>query len=126
MIILDTHAWIWHASAPEKLSEQAKAAIAEATGLGVPAISCWEVAMLVAKRRLSLDRPIRAWLDAALALPNVRLIPLTPSIAVTSTTLDLHGDPADRLIAATALEYRCPLVSRDELLRGSSVVETVW
>ena len=117
MIILDTHAWIWHASAPEKLSEPAQTAIAEATGLGVPAISCWEVAMLVAKRRLSLDRPIRAWLDAALALPNVRLIPLTPSIAVTSTTLDLHGNPADRIIAATAFEYRCPLGSHEGLLR---------
>ena len=56
MIVLDTHAWIWWVAVPDKLSARAHHAIDAAEALGVCAISCWEVAMLVARRRLEFDR----------------------------------------------------------------------
>jgi len=127
VIVFDTHAWIWFASNPSKLSRKAKAACSSAEALLVSAISTWEVAMLVAKGRLALDRDVEVWVRQALSLPKVRLEPLTPSIAVRSTRLsELHGDPADRIIAATSLEHGAPLVTCDEKLRASSRLRTVW
>jgi PIN domain nuclease of toxin-antitoxin system len=127
MIVLDTHAWIWLAASPAKLSKRARAACASAGALLVSAMSPWEVAMLVAKGRLVLDRDVEIWIKQALALPKVRLEPLTPTIAVRATRLiDLPGDPADRIIAATALEHGAVLVTRDEALRGCRSLKTVW
>lgn len=93
----------------------------------VPAISPWELAMLVAKRRLELDRPVIRWIGQALALPRVELAALTPAIAVRAAGLGagFSGDPADRLIVATALEAGAPLFTRDASLRASPIVETV-
>jgi PIN domain nuclease of toxin-antitoxin system len=127
MIVLDTHAWIWLAASPNKLSRKARAACAAAGALLVSAITPWEVAMLVAKGRLSLDRDVELWIKQALALPKVRLEPLAPSIAVRSTRLTgFPGDPADRIIAATALEHGAALVTRDEALRACGNLKTVW
>lgn len=128
MIVLDTHAWIWWAAEPRRLSMRAREAIAQAESLGVAAISCWEIAMLVAKGRLELDRDILVWLRQALALPRVVTLPLTPEIAVASSRLPegFPGDPADRMIAAAALENRAPVVSKDARLRGWNGLKTIW
>lgn len=128
MIVLDTHAWIWWAAEPRRLSMRAREAIAQAESLGVAAISCWEIAMLVAKGRLELDRDILVWLRQALALPRVVTLPLTPEIAVASSRLpeDFPGDPADRMIAAAALENRAPVVTKDARLRGWNGLKTIW
>jgi PIN domain nuclease of toxin-antitoxin system len=127
VIIVDTHAWIWWASAPDKLSRKAQAAIDGDERIGVCAISCWEVAMLVTKGRLQLDRPASRWVRQALELPRVELIPLSPEISIAAAELEaVHGDPADRMILASALSHRCPLVTRDERLRSAKVVQTVW
>jgi len=126
--VLDTHAWIWWAGASKKLSAKARRQIDESAKLGVSAISCWEVAMLVAKGRLELDRDVLTWIDQALALPRVELLPLTPRIAVGSVALgdDFQGDPADRIIVATARELDAKLVTRDGPIRDSKKVECVW
>ncbi|MDD5309721.1 MAG: type II toxin-antitoxin system VapC family toxin [Deltaproteobacteria bacterium] len=128
MITLDTHAWIWWASSPDKLSRSARKACSDADTLVVPAISAWEVAMLVSRGRLGLDRDVEEWIRLALVLPKVRLAPLTPVIAVLSTRLPgaLHGDPADRMIAATALANGARLVTKDERLAAYPHVHTVW
>lgn len=88
----------------------------EASGLGVSAISCWEVAKLVELGRLYLPAPVDAWLAQSLAYPGVRLLELSPQIAVESTQLPppFHRDPADQIIVATARIYRCPLATIDE------------
>jgi PIN domain nuclease of toxin-antitoxin system len=128
VIVLDTHVWIWWISAPRKLSLRARRAIDEARELAVSAISLWEVAMLVAKSRLELDRDVGLWMRQALAAPRVSLASLSPEIAARSTKLgrDFHGDPADRLIVATALELNAALVTKDDRLRSFERVVTVW
>ena len=128
MIVLDTHAWIWWIASPQKISTHARRAIEEAKELAVSAISLWEVAMLVAKSRLELDRDVGLWMRQALAAPRIRLAPLSVEIAVRSTALgrDFQGDPADRLIVATALELDTALVTKDERIRSWKKAVTVW
>lgn len=128
MILLDTHAWIWWASQTPKLSAAAQQAMAKETELGVAVISCWEVAMLVDKGRLKLDRDVGLWVEQAVALPKVVLLALTPEIAVASVRLPpgFHGDPADRMIVATARQRGVPLVTKDEPIQESGLVTVIW
>lgn len=120
-MLLDTHAWVWLLNGSARLGPKARKAIqrslAEEAVL-VSAISPWEVAMLVAKGRLVLDRDVGEWVDAALSLPGFRLEPISPEVAVASTRLpgSLHSDPADRMIAATARHLRSTLITADQLL----------
>jgi PIN domain nuclease of toxin-antitoxin system len=93
---------------------------AEATnGLGVCAISCWEVAKLVELGRLQLAIAVDQWLGQALQ-PPVQLPPLTSEVAVGSTQLPgaFHRDPADQMIVATARYYDCPLVTLDARIQA--------
>ncbi len=107
-LILDTHVWIWMVEGmPGVLSEGAIEAIEEAGRRGavrVSAISVWEVAMLEARGRISLSQPIHEWVTAALRAPGIRLLPLSPEVAIASTRLpgDPHGDPSDRMLMASA------------------------
>lgn len=128
MIVLDTHAWIWWASNSKKLSVRAKQSIDEADELGVSAISCWETAMLVQKRRLELDREVLLWLRQALALPRVTLIPLTAEIAVIAANLpkSFHGDPADRILVGSTLAHKAKLVTKDRRIRSFGEIRTMW
>ena len=116
VIVLDTHVWVWRVSNSAKLSKRMRAKLEKARGLGVPAIACWEVAMLEAKRRLALAQPARVWIELALASPGISLLPLDPEIAWLSMNLpgDFHGDPADRMIVATALHLGLPLATVDK------------
>ncbi|HEX9603678.1 MAG TPA: type II toxin-antitoxin system VapC family toxin [Myxococcales bacterium] len=126
--MLDTHAWIWWVADPARLSSAAKRAIEKARVRGVCAISVWELAVLIERGRLVLDREVTDWVRDALALPGVELLPLTPEIALAAggAVLELHGDPADRMIAATALAHRARLVTKDERLRVVRTLDTVW
>jgi len=128
LIVLDTHAWVWWAAEPERLSSKARSAIEEADALGVSPISCWEVAMLVTHRRLEFDRDTLVWIRQALALPRLALLPVTPEVAVAAAHFppEFPGDPADRLIAAAALAERAPLVTKDRHLRSSPILSTIW
>jgi PIN domain nuclease of toxin-antitoxin system len=128
VIVLDTHAWIWWTASSGRLSARARAATDAASELGVCAISVWELGTLVAKGRLALDRDILAWVRQALALPRVSLLPLTPEIAIASCApaAETPGDPADRMIAATARDYGAPLVTKDARLSRFPGISTVW
>ena len=128
MTIADTHAWFWWVSGSENLSARGRHALDEADVIGISAISCWELSMLVAKQRLGLDREPLTWIKQALALPRVRLLPLSPEICVRAAHLgrDFHGDPADRMIAATAFEARAELVTKDRQIRAWKKIQTVW
>lgn len=128
MIVLDTATWIWRSSDPARLTAAARRAIERAERALVSAISVWEVAMLVAKRRIRLDRPVEQWVDVALALPGIELAPLEPAIAVRSTRLpgELPADPVDRIIVATALVHAVPLVTPDERILSYPHVQSAW
>ncbi|MYD72396.1 MAG: type II toxin-antitoxin system VapC family toxin [Acidobacteria bacterium] len=118
MIVLDTHALIWAVDGDPRLGRTARATLDEAggtDGIGVSAITPWEIALLVEKGRLRLGCDAGTWIDSALDLPGVRLLPIEPAIAIDSVRLpgSFHADPADRLILATARYSRAPLLTAD-------------
>jgi PIN domain nuclease of toxin-antitoxin system len=118
-VLLDTHSWLWlMTGASDRFSQATRdlvEAAAQAGAVLIPAIAVWEVAMQDAKGRITLDAPCDIWIERALAAPGVKLIPLTPRIAVDSTRLpgSFHGDPADRMIVATARATQATLVTCD-------------
>lgn len=126
MIVLDTHVWIWLASDPKRLSRPAAKAIQRAKRIAVSAISLWEIAMLVRKRRIELDRGLLEWIERALESTKAEILPLTPAVAAVGSELELHGDPGDRIIAATVLLAAATLVTKDEQLRRYDALKTVW
>lgn len=125
-VILDTHTLVWWVQSPELLGPQASRTIETATRLAVPTISFWEISLLVRKRRLDLDMPVASWVEDVCAIDRIAPIPLSVRIAVIADALVMHPDPADRFIVATAAQEGAPLVTRDELLRNLSFVETIW
>ncbi|HUF97694.1 MAG TPA: type II toxin-antitoxin system VapC family toxin [Ilumatobacter sp.] len=130
-VVLDTHVVLWWLAAPERVSAAADVAIQEATSITISAISMWEVAMLVNKGRIELDRPVVAWMRALSGVPRVRVLPLSGESACRAADLaDLHGDPADRMIVATALEVRGDLVTKDARLLDwagpRSDINAIW
>jgi PIN domain nuclease of toxin-antitoxin system len=126
-VVVDTHAWVWWLDTNTKLSRNAAEAIASADRLGVPAITCWEVALNVRLGRLALSQDLAVWLGDAVDDPLTEVLPLTPEIARRAADLsDFQRDPADRLIVATAMEYGWPLVTADQRIRRYVHVETIW
>jgi PIN domain nuclease of toxin-antitoxin system len=119
VIVLDTHVWLWVVEGDRsQLAPQATQEIDNASRRGdllVSAISVWEVAMLEAKRRISLSHPVDNWVRSALRAPGCQLLPLTPEIAIESTRLpaSAHGDPADRILIASSRVTGARLATRD-------------
>lgn len=128
-VVLDTHAWLWWAADPGQLSDAARGAIDRAETIAVASISCWEVAMLAIKGRIEIDREPARWIRQALGLPGVRATPLGPTAAVAAALLEREqfpGDPADRMIYATARELGAVLITKDEALRRFDPRGTLW
>lgn len=128
MIILDTHAWIWWRDDPERLSERARERIATEDVLGVSAISCAEVAYLVHRGRIRLDRSLDAWSSAALGSGGARGLPVTPEIGFEAGSLPdaFPRDPADRIIYATARSTGSVLITADNAIRAFDPRLTIW
>lgn len=128
MILLDTHAFLWLADGSDRLSEPARAAIAEDAEPAISAISAYEIAYLALRGRLELDRPVGAWVGDALSAHGVRALPLTVAIALRAGSLEraFPGDPADRIIYATARERGVRLVSRDTKIAGFDPARVLW
>jgi PIN domain nuclease of toxin-antitoxin system len=128
MVILDTHAWIWYVTESSKLGSNAVKLINKKDVCGVSAISCWEVAMLVAKRRIEFNIPIEDWIKLALEYNKIRLIHLTPEISIQAAYIEqpFHGDPADRIITATALLTNSILITKDKKIIESTLLKTIW
>ena len=129
MILLDTHAFVWLADAPDRLSPPARMAIAEDAEPAISAISVQEIAYLTVRGRLELDRPVGVWVGDALSTHDVRVHPLTVAIALRAGSLDptaFPGDPADRIIYATATECGASLLSRDTDIAAFDPARVLW
>ena len=113
MILLDTHVLFWLSTSPEKLTREARRAVSRAQWKGVADITLWELANLTAKGRIRLDRAPEVWIEQALEEAGVEVVAIDADIAVRAQTLaaHFHGDPADRLIAATAQSRDVALVT---------------
>jgi len=121
LLLLDTHTLIWLTEGSRKLGEGAKDALRVAYREDrsiVSAITPWEIGILVSKGRLILGQDVLLWLRVALGVSGLRLIPLEPEIAVASTRLpfEMHADPADRILVATARHLGAMLVTADQPL----------
>ena len=132
MILLDTHALIWWVSEPARIPEKARrlldTAVERRTPVGVSAISIWEVAMLVARDRLAFTMSAELWISHVEALPFLTFLPVDNRVAMRSVQLVgfPNRDPADRIIAATALGVDATLVTADAMLRAYSPLKTLW
>jgi len=126
LLLLDTHCWLWvHLGLMPRMSRASLAAIQNAESYGnlrVSVISIWELAMLEKRGRIALPMNVRTWVEQALSKPGIAVAPLTPEIAIESVHLPgaIHGDPADRILVATARVLGATLVTKDtQLLRYS-------
>ena len=116
-VVLDSHVIHWWSAEPERISADAARAIGEADELAVADISWFELAWLARHERIVDAIPVAAWLQQLAA--QTRTIPVSPAIAATAVGLpsSFPGDPADRLIYATAVENGWPLITKDRRLR---------
>jgi PIN domain nuclease of toxin-antitoxin system len=124
-ILLDTHIWVWLISGNPTLSDKTLKIFDEAAAKGklfVPEIAVWELATLVAKKRLTLSLPIKNWVQEAMQKPGIAMAPLSWEISIESTMLPavLHADPADRIIIATARIHKYHLATRDDKIHKYS------
>jgi PIN domain nuclease of toxin-antitoxin system len=120
VLLLDTHIWYWYVQADAvRFSRRIQPLIERAVlrdEVAVSVISVWEIAQLAAANRIDLEMDVRVWAAQALAFPGLRLKALSPSIAIESTHLpgEIHRDPADRILIATARLSGSSIVTGDE------------
>ncbi|MBV6509347.1 MAG: Ribonuclease VapC22 [Acidimicrobiales bacterium] len=119
-MLLDTHVLLWWQAGGDRLSRRATREIEKAGPILVSPISFWEIAVLMEKGRVSLDRDIFVWMSDFLGTEDVELAPLTPTAAIGAGLLPeqgFGGDPADCMLYATAREQLVPLITKDMEIR---------
>jgi len=129
VILLDTHVLIWTSSDPNRLSKKAREAIREArqsTGIAVASITLWELAWLAENHRIQVAGSVEAFVRESIS--RVIVMPMTSEIVALGVRLPqtFPRDPADRLIASTAIVDGLALVTADERIRQSKVARTIW
>ncbi len=126
VIVLDTHIWFWFVTQEfERFPIHWRQAIETAEEVGVSIISCYEIALSQQRGRLELPSAANQWFQEALEPTGITLFPLTPEITCRAVELSpIHKDPFDRLIIATALEYKAKLASIDGLFSKYSELDT--
>lgn len=128
MLLLDTHAFVWLASDQDQFTGRGKAAIRESAGrLFVSSISSLEIALLVKRNRLELPLPPERFVAETLRHHGINEIPVDSTIAIAAAALpDIHNDPFDRILAATALVQRLDLLSKDTVLPRYPGLRVIW
>lgn len=129
-VLLDTHMWVWWLTAQSDLTARERSALDRAARRGalcLAAISMWEVQLLHAKGRLELPIPFAEWLNRATDEAMLRILPLDRDVVVAVDALppSFHGDPADRIIVATARAHALPLATHDAAIRRSRATR-IW
>lgn len=125
-LLLDTHIWLWWLTPDSPLTRGERAALDEAAeghDVCLSAISMWEAQVLHAKQRLVLPLPFADWLTRATDERILSVLPLDRDVVIALDALPstFHGDPADRLIVATARAHALPLATRDGVIRRARV-----
>jgi len=125
--LLDTNAWIWLFSEPQRIRQEVRLRLDREPMVGLSPMSIVEVAQKAAKGRLVFRVEVDEWVEIALPSHRLRLLPISPAIALSAYQWpeDFHGDPADRIIAATAREHRLTLVTSDDKLLARADLETL-
>ncbi|MDE0136726.1 MAG: PIN domain-containing protein [Acidimicrobiaceae bacterium] len=127
-LVMDTHVVQWWSAEPDRLSPAAADALGSADQLAVAAITWYELAWQADRGRIAVSQPVPAWLDALARA--VRTVALTPAIAASAAALpeSFPGDPADRMIYATAIESGWQLVTKDGRMRRHRHTHpiTIW
>jgi PIN domain nuclease of toxin-antitoxin system len=131
VILLDTQAAAWLAARPDRLSRPAAKAIrreAARNGLAIASVTLMELGQMLASGDIRATGTPHEWLRAFVAGTGVAIRDLTVDVAVVAAHLPPHfpGDPFDRVIAATAIVERMPVVTCDTRIRKSKVVRTIW
>jgi len=131
MLILDTCAMVYDSLDPVRLSKKTAEAITQADDAGTLAccdISLWEIVMLIAKGRLNPGTGAQKYIQLILAARNINVLPITTEIAARSTqpAFCLHGDPADRIIAASTIIHKAKLVTSDQKLAMVTGLHIIW
>lgn len=121
MILLDTQAFIWLVTGELRLGSKSRKIVEEARdqgGVFVAAITPWEISMLTEKKRLGFEMDVAQWIVATLESSGICIASLDPITAVDAGRLPghIHGDPADRIIIATARNLACPLLTTDRAI----------
>jgi PIN domain nuclease of toxin-antitoxin system len=129
-VILDTHIWVWWLLPGSPLPDRERMAldrIATDNGILLPAICLWEAQMLHRKKRIELPIPFPTWLRRATAADMLNVLPLNADtvIAVDDLPAAFHGDPADRMIVATARVHDLSLATHDDAIKKSRLVK-IW
>lgn len=129
--LLDTHVWLWWLLGQSELADLERDALDALAAAGTPpalaSISLWEAQMLAAKGRLALEAPLNHWLPMAAAPETVTILPMDVAVilALDSLPETFHGDPADRIIVATALAHGLPLATLDKNICRSRIAK-IW
>jgi len=127
-VLLDTHIVHWWSAEPRRVSKAAREALEDADEHVVAAISWYELAWLARHERIVVNIPIRSWLQGLAA--HLRTVTVTPAVADAAVALpaSFPGDPADRLIYATAIEHGFSLVTKDRAIRDHDRPRslTIW
>ena len=129
MVLLDTHALLWWAVDPDRLSAAAKASLAGMERLGgfASSISIWELGVKVQRGKLEIGISIDEFARRIHKSGIIELLPVTTQTWLRSLELDWdHRDPADRVIVATALLQDVPLITADTEIRRFGGVSCIW
>ncbi len=123
-LLLDTHIWLWSLREPQRLGRRSLHALQDPENeLWLSPISLWEALLLERKGRISIQGDLAFW--QARATARFREAPLTHEVVLRAHQLDLHSDPADRFLAATAKVFSLTLVTADERLLGLGDIATL-
>ena len=129
--MLDTHTWIWWNMNPHQLSDRVKRIIGNTNKYDemlLSAISPWEFGKLLEKQRIGISCNPEDWINIALDMPKLRLVPLSPLLSYRSTVLPqpFHNDPADQIIVATARGENATILTKDEKILAYKNVKSLW
>ncbi|MCI0447573.1 type II toxin-antitoxin system VapC family toxin [bacterium] len=131
VVLLDTHAFVWWISSPQKLSKRARQRVdtaANQSAIYVSSISIWEIVLLVSRGRLEFSVDVEDWINLCESLPILNFVPVDNHVAIKANRLPkpFHPDPADRMILATALILNATLITGDDKILNYPHVKSFW